>query len=166
MKSEQEQRIIDWVDGNREKLIEDLKTIIRIPSLTGYEGEAQKFIRAQYEGLGMDVDVFEPDMKELFRKYPDIAQYPTSHEPELELIIPCRDGKCTYEGWLESGYADRLNYKGRPNVVGTLKGTGGGRSLILNGHVDNVTLGDLSRWEHDPFGAEEKDGRIYGCTCT
>ena len=155
-----QQKIDAWVTTNRDALIDELKAFLRIPSLTGYEGEAQKFIQAQYEKLGLDVDVFEPDIRELFEKYPEVAQYPTSWEPELDLVIPTED-ICTYQQWLESGYADKLNYKGRPNVVGTRKGTGGGRSLILNGHVDAVTVGDLNRWEHDPFGAEQVGTRIY-----
>lgn len=51
---------------------------------------------------------------------------------------------------------------GRPNVVGTWRGTGGGRSLILNGHVDVVPTGSENKWRHDPWGAEVVDGRIYG----
>ena len=27
---------------------------------------------------------------------------------------------------------------GRPNVVGVLKGSGGGKSLMFNGHIDTV----------------------------
>ena len=154
------QQIDAWVESHRDALIEELKDFLRIPSLTGYEGEAQKFVKAQYEALGMTVDVFEPDVRALFEAYPDVAQYPTSWEPELDLAIPTTD-ICTYEQWLGSGYADKLNYKDRPNVVGTLKGTGGGRSLILNGHVDAVTVGDPNSWEHDPFGAEQVGSRIY-----
>ncbi len=162
MKNGVEQKISAWVDENRDALLEELKTFLRIPNLTGYEGEAQKYMQAQYERFGMTVDVFEPDIRELFEKYPDVAQYPSSWEPELELVIPCPGGVCTYEQWLHSGYADKLNYIGRPNVVGTWKGTGGGRSLILNGHADSVTVGDVSRWEHEPFGAEQVGDRIYG----
>ncbi len=149
-----------WVEQNRESLIAELQEFLRIPSLTGYEGEAQKFMQRQYEQLGMTVDVFEPDVRELFEKYPDVAQYPTSWEPELDLVIPTTD-ICTYEQWRNSGYADKLHYRGRPNVVGICKGTGGGRSLILNGHVDSVTVGDPANWEYDPFGAEMVGTRIY-----
>ena len=160
MKQTIEQKIGAWVDEQREFLIEELKEFLRIPNLTGYEGAAQAFMQAQYEKLGMTVDVFEPDVRELFEKYPNVAQFPTSWEPELDLVIPTPD-TCTYEQWLESGYADRLNYKGRPNVVGTQKGSGGGRSLILNGHADAVSIGDPQKWEHDPFGAEQVGTRIY-----
>src|SRR5699024_10583279 len=33
-------------------------------------------------------------------------------------------------------YNPNHNYDGRPNLVATLKGSGAGKSLILNGHVD------------------------------
>src|SRR5512144_2338812 len=32
-------------------------------------------------------------------------------------------------------------YEGRPNVVGLLKGAGGGKSLLFNGHVDVIPAG-------------------------
>jgi acetylornithine deacetylase len=48
---------------------------------------------------------------------------------------------------------------GRPNVVATLRGRGGGRSLMFNGHIDVVGIEGMS---HPPFDAFEKSGRIYG----
>jgi len=47
-------------------------------------------------------------------------------------------------------------------VVGTLKGQGGGRSLILNGHVDVVPPGDAANWRFPPWGGTVHDGRVYG----
>lgn len=47
-------------------------------------------------------------------------------------------------------------------VVGTLKGTGGGRSLILNGHVDVVPPGDPGNWRFPPWEGAVHDGRVYG----
>lgn len=54
------------------------------------------------------------------------------------------------------------SYKGRPNVVGVYKGTGGGRSLILNGHMDTMPSGDKGLWYTDPWKLTEKDGNLYG----
>ena len=51
-------------------------------------------------------------------------------------------------------------YEGRPNLVATLKGVGGGRSLLLNGHTDVIPVGD--GWRDDPWSATVRDGRIYG----
>ena len=53
-------------------------------------------------------------------------------------------------------------YAGRPNIVGTLKGTGGGRSLLLNGHTDVIPVGKGEGWSDDPWSAKIKNSRIYG----
>jgi acetylornithine deacetylase len=53
-------------------------------------------------------------------------------------------------------------YEGRPNIVGTWKGTGGGRSLLLNGHTDVIPVGNGEGWSDNPWSAKIKDGRIYG----
>ena len=51
----------------------------------------------------------------------------------------------------------------RANLVGVLKGAGGGKSLIFNGHIDTVPPGDAEEWEQaDPFSGHVKDGRLYG----
>ncbi len=52
---------------------------------------------------------------------------------------------------------------GREDVVGRLAGTGGGRSLILNGHVDVVPAGAAAAWPEDPWGGRVDDeGRLWG----
>jgi acetylornithine deacetylase len=54
------------------------------------------------------------------------------------------------------------DFAGRPNVVGVLRGSGEGRSLILNGHIDTVEIGDENAWRFPPLGGEIVDGRLYG----
>ena len=49
---------------------------------------------------------------------------------------------------------------GRPSVAGRLKGTGGGRSLILNGHLDIYETSP--DWQRDPFGPTLEEGKVYG----
>jgi acetylornithine deacetylase len=53
-------------------------------------------------------------------------------------------------------------YEGRPNIVATMKGTGGGRSLLLNGHTDVIPVGGGAGWTDDPWSALIKNGRVYG----
>jgi len=51
----------------------------------------------------------------------------------------------------------------RPNVIARVDGGGGpGPVLAFEGHTDVVTEGDASAWSVDPYGAELRDGRIYG----
>ncbi len=40
---------------------------------------------------------------------------------------------------------------GRPNVVGTWRGSGGGRSVALNGHIDVCEDVLLEQWSSDPY---------------
>lgn len=54
------------------------------------------------------------------------------------------------------------DYKGRPNLVATMKGTGSGRSILLNGHVDVIPAGPRDAWSVDPWGGEIIDGKIFG----
>ncbi|GAI97547.1 unnamed protein product, partial [marine sediment metagenome] len=58
-------------------------------------------------------------------------------------------------------YVPGRNYTGRPNVVGSLKGEGGGRSILLTIHADVVSPGE-EKWEHDPWGGEIIEGKMYG----
>ena len=51
-------------------------------------------------------------------------------------------------------------YEGRPNIVATLKGSGGGRSLLLNGHTDVIPVGGGEGWSDNPWSATIKNGRI------
>jgi acetylornithine deacetylase len=53
-------------------------------------------------------------------------------------------------------------YIGRPNVVGLLKGAGGGKSLLFNGHVDVIPAGAPESWQHASWSGDLADGRIYG----
>lgn len=55
-----------------------------------------------------------------------------------------------------------LDFRGRPQLVARMAGAGGGRSLLLNGHIDAVPYGDLDRWQSHPLKAEVRDGRLYG----
>lgn len=47
-------------------------------------------------------------------------------------------------------------------LVGTLEGAGGGRTLVLNGHVDVVPPGDDGLWTDPPFAGVVRDGRLWG----
>ncbi len=53
-------------------------------------------------------------------------------------------------------------YENRPNVAGVRRGRGGGRSLLLNAHVDTVAPGEPEAWVHDPLGGEVVGDRLYG----
>jgi acetylornithine deacetylase len=53
-------------------------------------------------------------------------------------------------------------YANRTCVAGRLRGTGGGRSLHLNGHVDVVPVEADERWTYPPWAGEIHEGRLWG----
>ena len=50
---------------------------------------------------------------------------------------------------------------GQANVTARLRGTGQAPALLFNGHIDVVPPGEVP-WEHDPFGAQIEDGKLFG----
>lgn len=63
--------------------------------------------------------------------------------------------------WLEEAGLEVDLYEaapGRPNVVGVARGTGGGRSLLLNAHMDTVGVAGVE----SPFVPVVRDGRLHG----
>lgn len=53
------------------------------------------------------------------------------------------------------------NYRGRHNLVARVPGTGRGRSLLLNGHVDTVPTRP-NPWRDSPWSGAIRRGRLYG----
>jgi len=123
-------QVDSWIDQSQETVINFLRDLIRIPSVTGEEGEIQRFLSRRLTEMGLQVDVWEPDIEELKR----------------------------HPGYVEVS----RGYEGRPNVVGILKGSGGGKSLLFNGHVDVIPAGPGEAWVHGPWSGDVADGRVYG----
>jgi acetylornithine deacetylase len=55
-----------------------------------------------------------------------------------------------------------LAFEGRPQLIARFPGSGAGRSLVLNGHVDAVSFEPRGDWTSDPLDAQVRDGRLYG----
>jgi acetylornithine deacetylase len=127
-------RILEKIDKKRDEMTEFLRRLVRIPSVVGHEGDAQKFMEEAFRDLGLEVDVWEPDVAEL-RKHP---------------------------AFFKTISYTKFGYKGRPNVIGKLRGNGQGRSLILAGHIDVVSPEPVTAWTHDPWSAEIVDNKLYG----
>src|SRR4051795_1509851 len=95
-----------------------LQNLVRVPSVTGQEGEAQALVATHMRTIGLTVDAFDVDVETL-RSAAGFNPSPRS-------------------------------YAGRPCVVGRAAGSGGGRSLILNAHIDTVPVDEPAAWTHDP----------------
>jgi acetylornithine deacetylase len=77
---------------------------------------------------------------------------------ETELLISRREAISGHPAFCDDG----IPFVDRTNVVARWRGTGGGRSLILNGHMDVVPPGDIAQWTHGPWSGDIVDGRLYG----
>ncbi|MDR6883958.1 peptidase [Bacillus sp. 3255] len=119
-----------WIADHRDEGTALLQRMVRMASTQGNEQEVQLLVAERLRGLGMDVEMWEPDGEEL-------AGHPYFCSP-------------------------RSRFAGSPNVAGVWKGAGGGRSLLLNGHVDVVPEGERGQWRHDPYSGQVAGGKLYG----
>ncbi|HVC21368.1 MAG TPA: ArgE/DapE family deacylase [Vicinamibacterales bacterium] len=130
--------IFKAVDAQRADLVAFLQSLIQVPSLPGCERPAHALVAATLTTMGLNVDVVSID-------YQTLKNHPAF----------CDDG---------IPFDDRINIVGRwrgSGPSGPARETSGG-SLILNGHLDVVSPGDLSRWNGSPWSGAVRNGRIYG----
>lgn len=80
-------------------------------------------------------------------------------------LVPGAAGESTIAHWIaawcrQEGLETMVQEvaPGRPNVIARLPGTGGGRTLLLNAHMDTVGLSDMI----DPLTPRVDGDRLYG----
>jgi len=125
--------------------------------------------------LGFYVDEHRDRLVEIIR---DLVRIPSENTPPLGSEEACQHFVADFlrqQGLAPTLYALDVvpglrahplygagrNYDRRPNVGARRKGRGGGRSLVLSGHIDTVPRGSQP-WTHDPFGGEVDGDRLYG----
>jgi len=134
-------QITRHVEANTDRLVQTLCDLIAFPSVVKAdprqagpgERDCQLWLQQRLHELGMETDLWDPDGPTLYAKY---------------------QGR--------PGANQGRTFEGRPNLAGWLKGSGGGRSVMLNGHIDVVPPGALEHWLTDPFVPVVKDGAVYG----
>ncbi len=127
------QRVLDYLDTQRARVIDDLIALIRIPSVSGSPDEVmiQSRLATELAGIGLAVDHWEIPVSEASH---------TAGFPGME--------------------APRSRAHG---LVGRLPGRGGGPALLFNAHVDVVPPGDAAQWPgHDPFSGRIHEGSVLG----
>ena len=128
------ERVLSEVDAMAAELVEDTAALVRIPSIGGTtsENDAQAHVAGLLAQSGLEVDHWRVDLDAL------------ATDPDFPGVEVERE-----EAW---------------GLVGRLPGTdrGEGPTLMLNGHVDVVPIGDPAAWSVDPFGAWLADGAMVG----
>ncbi len=61
----------------------------------------------------------------------------------------------------ELGY-DEVSIDEYGSVIGRIKGTGDGPTIVFDGHMDTVDIGNISDWNFDPYKGVIENNRIYG----
>ncbi len=129
-----ETQVLDVVDRRADQIVSFCQALLQTPTVVAVDGE-------EAEGQ----KVVAARLRELGCRVdvwdPDVAEL--RRHPEFQDVAE--------------------DYDGRPVVVGVLPGTGGGRSIILNGHIDVVAAGPHEGWPHGgPWGGAIVDGHLYG----
>lgn len=136
-----QQTIAELVEARSEQIVATLSDLVRFPSVVKSnskeagpgERDCQLYLQKRLEKLGFTTDLWDPDGPALYTKY---------------------------EG--RPGANKGRTFEGRPNLGGTLAGTGGGRSIMLTGHIDVVPPGAIDHWASDPFEPLLKGGFLHG----
>jgi acetylornithine deacetylase len=126
--------IDQYVENNRSVAIRLLQDLLKFKTVVGTPyREIQEYIGRRLQALGLEIDLWEPQLSD----YGD---------------LPWFDAPSHY-------YPD--GFRDKPVLVGTWKGPGG-KSIILDGHVDVVSPDPISMWSCDPWEGVVRQGNIYG----
>ena len=140
--SDLERTVLDAIDIDG--LLDTLERFIAIDSSGGKETPAQEYVAAVMERLGLEVEVWELDVKALRQ---DPAYSEELHRKEALGVLGRFRGAVDGERHASPGDSATADP---------------GRTLVLNGHVDVVPAGDRSRWTVPPFEMTLRDDRVYG----
>jgi acetylornithine deacetylase len=141
MRGEFDQRIIHAADSSGGRLVQTLQDLIRFESVVMSDptkagpGErlCQEYLERRLAANAFTTELWEPDAEALLRKYA---------------------GK--------PGAQRNRNFTGRPILAGTRQGSGGGKSILLTGHIDVVPPGEPTHWAYPPFAGTQVEDKIYG----
>lgn len=129
---QQRERITAAVDAAFDEQTEFLAELVAAPTQRGAEASGQDIMARAFGELGLEVERWTLDAE--------------------ELAAHAGTGAVT------------VDYSATEVVLGSTQAgaSGGARSLILNGHIDVVPVGDRALWSRDPYDPAVVDGRMYG----
>jgi len=139
MLSEKEKKVLDLIDENKDEITEYLRKLISFKTVTPLPG-------CKAEG-----DDYKQLQKLVYQTLKELGFDIEMWETDVSQL----------KSFPKSGIRPR-DLSNMPLLVGTRKGSGNGKSLILNGHYDVVPVGVLENWSHDPFGGEIQDNKLFG----
>jgi acetylornithine deacetylase len=135
------QSIADAAEASAEKVVRTLCDLVAFPSIVKSnpkeagpgERDCQFYLERRLQALGFATTLWDPDGPALYEKYKG-----------------------------RPGANKGRTFEGRPNLGGVLAGAGGGRSIMLTGHIDVVPPGAPEHWTSDPFAPVVENGFVRG----
>jgi len=131
-----EQRVCEHIAARESELVELLQTLIR------------------FDTVAADIAASSGDVAALQRYLADRlggrGAAVTLEEPETGALVG------------HPFVAEGFSFAGRPQLVARFAGAGGGSTLLLNGHIDVVSVEPRDEWTADPFGGEVRGAAVYG----
>lgn len=122
------------------------------PTLPGANLQRRSAAAPSYpRAMAEDVTALLADLVRIDSVNPELDP---AHRGEGELarfVATWAGGRDLQVDWLE-------RTPGRPSVIVTARGSGGGRNLLLNAHLDTVGVAGMT----EPFTPVVKDGRMFG----
>src|SRR5207245_2575856 len=129
-----EQRVVAAIEAGREELVALLSELIGFDTTARVLGDPARDEAALQEHIGSRLGARGAEV--------DIWEPPAAETPP---------GPQIPEG---------IEFAGRPQLAARFAGSGGGRSLIFNGHIDVVEASPVEAWTSHPNHAEVRDGRV------
>jgi len=125
------------VNLNRNEMAQTLSRLVQIPSVSGSEGEAQKFMAKLYHDLGLEVVQVEPDAAEL-AAHPDCNRLLETNfqgRPNVLGILPGKDSarSINLNGHIDTVPPDPIDQWQDPPFSGKIDGN----RLYGRGALDN-----------------------------
>jgi len=129
--------VLTYLDQHTADIVNQLSDFVRVPSVSGTDEEMSVLadLAGRIDGIGLETDHWQIDLPKTLAA----DSFPGSEVNRAE-------------AW---GLVGKL--------AGSSCGTGEGRSLMLNGHVDVVPPGDLHQWRRDdPFDGAVDGKSVHG----
>jgi len=134
-----EERVVAAVRERRDELVALLSDLVACDTTARHKGDPprdevklQELLAARLRACGAEARLLEPP------PIPDDSRF----------------------------FPSGLDFAGRPQLVATLAGANadgaGSRSLLLNGHIDVVSVEPRERWSSEPFAVTAREGRLHG----
>jgi len=121
------------IESRTDDLLDLVADLVEARTVTGNEKAGQAVVIEYLESLGLEPDVWTPELSAL----------------------------SGHEGYFETSVIEAEGVTDRPNVAVRIPGSGDGPTLTVGGHIDVVDVTD-DEWAHDPWRLTREGDTLYG----